>query len=120
MLIQKIKSFEVVCPHCGTKLLLSAEEYFKYRNEMSGYSEGTITCTEEDEKGKGCEINYTNLNCPVCDDYIPLAVDDEIDSDVFGFKCSKHCKAVYGGYEDLPMDKYLKDKFGFGEESEVD
>ena len=112
MWVQKIKHFDIVCPHCGAKIILSLDEYQKFVNETEDY-DFTIICQRKDENGKNRDIKYVNLDCPVCNGYIPLAVSDRCDScdaDTWGFVCSEHCKPFYGSIEEVKIEDYLKKK----------
>ena len=122
MYIEKIRALRAICPHCGSKIHLSASEYDKYRKDTEDYSGSTITCMDESKDGERYEVNYVNLNCPVCDHYIPLTVNDsEGDADRFGFKVSKHVEVFYDSSVEMNMDDYLKKQgyIGVDESSEI-
>lgn len=122
MWVQKLKSLEITCPNCGSKINISNNEYLKYRKETEDYG-NTITCqrylTEEDKfkyNGKHYDIEYTNMSCPVCKHYIPVTVSNGRESDVWGFVYSENVKPTYDIPTELPLEDYLHDNF-FGEET---
>lgn len=122
MKVEKIAFYDLVCPNCGSKIRVSADEYKKYREETADYG-NTILCTEYDDENKnGYEINYVNFNCPVCRRYIPVTVadgdNDYCDADRFGFKVSNNVKPFYGITEDVDIDKYIQHSLGLDEEEE--
>ncbi len=111
MKIRKLSSFRITCPNCGSEMLVSSEEYRKYRSETEDYSGFHITCQRENKDGKGCDIEYTNMDCPVCGHYIPVTV-DEIDTDKFGFCYSNCVEPVYDFAIDMDMESYIKKALG--------
>ena len=114
MWVQKIKHFDIVCPHCGAKITLPFDEYQKYVKDTEGYAGFTITCQRKDENDKNRDIEYVNMDCPVCNGYIPLTVSDTCDScdaDIWGFVCSEHCKPYYGSIEEVKIEDYLESQF---------
>lgn len=123
MWIQKLKSLEITCPNCGAKISISNDEYLKYRKETEDYG-NTITCqrypTEEDKfkyDGKHYDIDYTNMDCPICKHYIPVTVSsDGRDSDIWGFVYSDNVKPIYDIPTELSLEDYLHDNF-FAEEA---
>lgn len=117
MHISKIALFNVTCPHCGTKIRMDYNEYKEFCEATEGWSGSEITCIEKDASDKNHEITYVRFNCPTCNDYIPMAVLDGVESDRNGFKVSNCVEPVYLSSE-VSMEDYLKD--WFGEDSEVD
>ena len=126
MWVQKLKSLEITCPNCGAKISISNDEYLKYRKETEDYG-NTITCqrylTQEDKfkyDGKHFDIEYTNMDCPLCKHYIPITVSsDGRDSDVWGFVYSENVEPKYDILPtELPLEEYLRDNFFGGETSE--
>ncbi len=122
MWVQKLKSLEITCPNCGSKISISNDEYLKYRKETEDY-DNTITCqrylTKEDKfkyGGKHYDIEYTNMNCPVCKHYIPVTVNNGCDSDVWGFVYSENVEPKYDIPTELSLEDYLHDTF-FSEET---
>ena len=121
MIVQKIKSFDLTCPHCGAKIMMSFDEYMKIVKETQDFCGATITCQRENKDGKNRDIEYVNIDCPICGGYIPAAVSDfsdSCDADNWGFVYSKHCKPSYGSYEELTVDDYLNKWFNKDAESE--
>lgn len=123
MWVQKLKSLEITCPNCGSKINISNDEYLKYRKETEDYYGSTVTCqrylTEEDKfkyNGKHYDIEYTNMDCPVCKHYISITVSNGCDSDVWGFVYSNNVKPIYDIPSELSLEDYLHDNF-FGEET---
>ena len=124
MKITKILFYDIVCPHCGAKIRLGADEYEKYKKATEDYGGSTILCQlDENEKGKCRDITYVNFDCPACKGYIPITVDGA-ESDRFGFKVSKCATPIYGIEEEVSIDKYIEDWLGVedeeGEEDEAD
>lgn len=120
MLVRKIRSYKLVCAHCGAEISISHDEYAKYRKETEDYGCSTITCQRKDEEGKSCDIEYTNFDCPVCGGYIPVTVADGCDSDEWGFVCSKNVTVFYDNYETVKIEDYIDKALGFEEESETE
>jgi len=115
MLIRKVLSYKLVCPHCGAEISVSADEYNKYRKATEDYAGSEITSLEENEKGEKEEVNYVNFHCPVCKDYIPVTV-CWLESDKFGFKVSKHVEVSYSNYDIVDIDEHIRDFLGPTEE----
>ena len=119
MKITKILFYDIVCPHCGTKIRLSRDEYEKYKKKVEDYSGSTVTCQlDENEEGKCRDIVYVNFDCPVCEKFIPITA-DEMESDRFGFKPSKNVTPFYDISEDVSIDEYIN-KFFCCDEDEVE
>ena len=119
MKVTKILFYDIVCPHCGTKIRLDADEYEKYKKATEDYDGSTITCQfDEDEKSKCRDITYVNFDCPACHGYIPVTVDG-IESDRFGFKVSKCVTPVYGIPEDYTIENYIEEWFKGDNDEEV-
>ena len=117
MLVRKILSWKLVCPHCGTEIVLSNDEYKKYCGATEGYGGSTITCQREDEDGKSRDIEYVNMDCPSCKGYIPVTVAG-IDVDIWGFCYSKHATPMYDISEEHKMSDYIEDFLGSDVEEE--
>lgn len=119
MYVNKVTGIEITCPHCGSKITMTMDEFKKYRDETADYAGFVITCQRKDEDGKNRDIDYTNINCPACSGYIPTIVSDEVDSDVWGF-CHSNCvKLTYGSYDRIEIEDFIKNQLGADEEGEV-
>lgn len=120
MFVRKVSAIKAVCPHCGAEISMSFDEYMKYREEVEDYCGSVITCQREDEDGKSRDIEYTNLDCPVCEGYIPLTVADGIDADKWGFVHSNNSSLVYESYKEVKLEDYIKRFFGASDDEEGD
>ncbi len=104
MIIKKPRSYNLTCPHCGTKILLTYDELKKYIDETCDYGRSTIVCQKE---GVG-DVDFINFDCPVCTDYIPVY---STESDRYGFMPSKNLEVDYSQFEEMKMDDYLENVF---------
>lgn len=121
MYIKKLTGFKITCPHCGSEIAITMDEFRKYREEVAGYSGSVVTCQREDKDGKSRDINYVNMDCPICDGYIPTIVDDnDVDSDEWGFCFSPCVEVTYGNYDEMTVEDYMKEKFGGFEENVIE
>ena len=118
MFVKKLLMYEITCPHCGSEIKLSAEEYKRYRDSVEGYAGSTILCQRETEDGKKHDITYTNLDCPVCKGYIPLTTADGIESDNWGFAYSNCVKPIYDFPRETSIEDYINDWFGANDSEE--
>lgn len=119
MFVKRLSFLKAVCPHCGAEITLSNDEYLKYRKEVEDYGGSVITCQKRDENDRNSDVDYTNMDCPVCKGYIPMTVSDGVDSDIFGFCFSKCVTPIYDSSKEIKIDDYIKDFFG-GDEEEDD
>ena len=118
MYVRKITGLEITCPHCGSKITMTWDEYDKYRKEMEGYGGSTITCQREGEDGKNRDIEYTNFDCPSCNGYIPVTVADGVDADNWGFVHSNCVNLTYGSYDKIEIGEYINRQLGNDEVDE--
>lgn len=111
MTVRKINGYKIICPHCGTEITITNDEYMKYRKETEDYSGSTIWCQREKD-GKSYDIEYTNMDCPNCKGYIPVTVADGTESDIWGFVYSKNVTPIYGSCENVEIEDYISNFLG--------
>lgn len=119
MRISKVEWIDLVCPDCGAKITIRADEWKKYLEETMDYG-NEIICTEKlpGEKEE-VEVSYYNFDCPVCGHYIPVNL-SALDADRYGFYTSVNADPFYGPSYELSMEDYLKKKFGEEEDETTD
>lgn len=105
MLISKPKFYNLTCPHCGTEISLSYDEFMGYVKRMNDeYRDCTVLCQKE---GVG-DFEYYNFDCPSCHGYIPVFASD-MESDSHGFCPSKCLNVVMPAVPtEISMDDYFE------------
>ena len=119
MYVRKIAGLKIVCPHCGSEITMTWDEYDKYRKETEDFGCSSIICQRKGEDGKSRSVVYTNFDCPACGGYIPVTIGDE-DTDELGFAHSVCVNPIYGTYDEVNIDDYIKKALGTYEVDETE